>query len=113
MRLGIARVAKFDVCPVYLDCAGFCLIHARDYLDERGLAGAFFAQQRMHLTGAHVNLHVDKRLHAGRGLVTVRQPKQSFLLTGMRSERTEGRHNDGAFIHSRQDCQHPHRVRRH
>ncbi len=65
----------------------------------------------MHITGAHFKLHVDERLHAGEGLVTVRQPKQSFLLTGMRSERTEGRYNDGAFIHSRQDCQHPRRMR--
>ena len=49
------------------DGAGVDAVDARERLDERGLARAVLAHERVHLAGEHAEVDAVERLHAGEG----------------------------------------------
>ena len=53
--------------PSELDAAGIGRIHAGQHLDQRRLAGAVLAHERVHFAGAQRELDAGQRLHAGKG----------------------------------------------
>ena len=64
---GVARVAEIDLCPIDNDLAALIgWLVAADDLDQRGLSCAVFAQQRMNLTLADVQVDVSKDVDAGK-----------------------------------------------
>ncbi len=66
MRL--ARVLEFHARALENDLAAVGLIDPRKDLHERGFARAVLAHQRVHLTAAHLKLHIVEGQHAREGL---------------------------------------------
>ena len=66
--LGVVRVREAHDLAVQADGAGVGLVDAGDDLDQRRLAGAVLAEQRMHLAGADVEADPVQRAHAGKRL---------------------------------------------
>ena len=67
-RWASCGLAKRTVLAVQADGAGVGLVEAGDDLDQRRLAGAVLAEQRMHLAGADVEADPVQRAHAGKRL---------------------------------------------
>ena len=66
--LRLLRAAEVDLAPVDADRARVRPVDAGDDLDQRRLAGAVLAQQRMDLAGTDVEADVVQRPHAGERL---------------------------------------------
>ena len=69
--LRLERAGERHLLAVDADAALVGRVHAGDDLDQRRLAGAVLAQQRMHLAGPHVEAYGLERLHAGKGFADV------------------------------------------
>jgi len=61
-RFGRAVRRQDDRLAVEQDGAGACLFEARQDLDQRRLARAVLAHQRMHLARKHVEIHAEQHL---------------------------------------------------
>ena len=66
--LRLLRSGEVDLVPIDADRARIRAIDARDDLDQRRLAGAVLAEQRVDLAGMDVEADVVKRPHAGERL---------------------------------------------
>ena len=62
--LGIVRAREADLLAVQAHGPGIRLVEAGDDLDQGRLAGAVLAEQRVHLTGAHVETDIIQRFDA-------------------------------------------------
>ena len=63
--MGLARRCKSDRRAVDADLAFVGLVQARHDLDQRRLAGAVLAEQRMHFAGADIEAYVLERVEPG------------------------------------------------
>ena len=66
--IGSAFGDRIDGAAVQPDLAGIGAVHAGEDLDQRRLAGAVLAEQRVHLAGAHVEVDRVERERAGEAL---------------------------------------------
>ena len=66
--IAACAVAKVTGCAVDDDFALVGLVDAGQDLDERGFAGAVFANQRRDLAGVERDADIVERLHAGKNL---------------------------------------------
>ena len=64
--LGIVGVGRLELGAVEDDASAGGRLHARQYLQERRLAGAVLAEQAEDLAAAHVERYVVERRHAGK-----------------------------------------------
>ncbi len=74
--LGVLRRGETHGAPVDQDLAAVRLIDAGDDLDQRRLACAVLAEQRMNLAGADVERDAAQRAHAGKALLEVAHHEQ-------------------------------------
>jgi hypothetical protein len=63
-RLRLGGAAEGDLLAGERDGAGVDEVDARERLDERGLAGAVLAHERVHLAREHAEVDAVERLHA-------------------------------------------------
>jgi len=66
--LSVVRRCKSDRLPEQLDFAGVSALRAGQNLEQRRLAGAVLAQERMDLRRSDFEMDVLKREHAGKAL---------------------------------------------
>ena len=62
---GIGRVVEKHVLPVDAEMAGAGQVRATERFEQRALAGAIFAKQRVHAAGADGEAHILQRAHPG------------------------------------------------
>ena len=67
-RCASCGVAMVTVCSAEGDRAAIGLLRAGEDLEERRLAGAVLAEQRMDLARQHLEVDIVERLHAGKAL---------------------------------------------
>ena len=60
-------IGEFHYLAADPDLAFVSRMHAGDDLDQGGLAGAVFTQERMHLTRAHVEINMVEHFDADEG----------------------------------------------
>jgi hypothetical protein len=89
-RLGGGRSGHVDLTAVEGDGARVGLVDARDHLHQGRLAGTVVADERDHLSGPDVEVHVGQRLHGTESLVDTGQGEHA--LPGRR--RGCGRHQE-------------------
>ena len=65
LRPGGGGVLERDFLALHIELAAGGLLDARDYLHQRALAGAVFADEHVHLAPQHVEGDVVERLGAG------------------------------------------------
>ena len=71
MRLGFFRRLRRNLPTLEFNRAAVPLMHAREHLDEGGLARAVLAHERMNLTGAKREPDIFQCLHAAEGFADV------------------------------------------
>jgi hypothetical protein len=62
---GVGRVVEKHVLPVDTEMAGAGRMRAAERFEQRALARAVFAEQRVHAAGADGKAHVLQRAHPG------------------------------------------------
>ena len=68
VRDGIAGRVEIDLLAVNRDVAFFGAIQPGQHIHQRAFARPVFAQQRVHLAGAQVELHAAQGMHPGKAL---------------------------------------------
>jgi hypothetical protein len=96
--LRVARVTQLQRHAVELDHTLVAAIDAGHDLQQRRLARAVFADQRMHFAAAQREVHLVQRLDAGKTLADPARAQPDWPFVGLRFVRGErGRHVAGAI----------------
>jgi len=74
--MGEGRGEALDLIPVNLNRPVVRLVGPGDHLDERGLARAVLAEQRMDLSGLQLKVHPAQSTHPGKRFRNLPEGKQ-------------------------------------